>query len=66
LSDIQSGSHVLDHNIQDFYYKTYIQKDEIINYKLITCPQDHLTQTHLNILLALLVKKHYFQSTLSS
>jgi hypothetical protein len=57
-SNIQSNSHVLDHNIQYFYYETYIQEDEIINYKLITCPQAHLTQTRLNILLALFIKKH--------
>jgi hypothetical protein len=32
--NIQSDSHNPDNNIENFHYKTYIRKDEIINYKL--------------------------------
>jgi hypothetical protein len=31
---MQGNFHSLDNNIQNFYYKTYIQKDKIIIYKL--------------------------------
>ncbi len=38
--------------------ETYIQKDEIINYRLqIICPQVHLAQTHFHILITFFVKK---------
>jgi hypothetical protein len=30
----ESGFHSLDNNVQQFHYKIYIQRDEIINYKL--------------------------------
>jgi hypothetical protein len=33
-SDIQYGFHSLDNNVQQFHYKTYIQRDKIFNYKL--------------------------------
>jgi hypothetical protein len=34
MLNIQGNYHYPNNNVQNFYYKTYIQKDETKNYKL--------------------------------